>query len=103
MRWSGPSQLAGGGVIADELSRRCDNHDAIDDDRRAREAPHRDLGGALRRHVAGPHERAGSCVEDVQDARGAKRIDAAVADSRCAAGAGATIRLPEPYWIAVPP
>ena len=66
-------------------------------------SPIRDRRAGFRGHVARPHHGTAPGVERVQDSGGPKRVDPAVAQSGCRARAGAAIRFPEPYRIAVPP
>ena len=64
-----------------------------------RGAPSTHLGG----RVARPHHGPVTRVERVQDSCSTERVDATVAECRRCARAGASVRLPEPSRVAVPP
>ena len=102
-RRADPARLAGGEVVGGERAGRGDDDDVVDDQRRAREAPVRDLRAGVGRRVARPHDGAVAGVERVQDSGRAERVDAAVAEGRRRARTGAAIRLPEPGRVAVSP
>ena len=67
------------------------------------EAPVRDLAAGVVGRVARPHDGAAAGVERVQDPGRAEAVDAAAAEGRRPARAGAAVRLPEPGGVAVPP
>ena len=98
-----PARIAGGDVVGGEPAGGGDDDDVVDHQRRAREAPARNLRAGVGRRVARPHDGAVAGVERVQDSGRAERVDATVAEGRRPARTGAAIRLPEPGRVAVPP
>ena len=98
-----PARIAGGEVVGDELAGGGDDHDVVDHQRRAREAPARDLHAGVGRRVARPDDGAVTGVERVHDSGRAECVDATVAEGRRRARTGAAIRLPEPGRVAVRP
>ena len=98
-----PARIAGGEVVGGERAGGGDDDEVADHQRRAREAPARDLRAGVGRRVARPHDGAVAGVERVQDSGRAKRVDATVAEGRRRARTGAGIRLPEPGRVAVSP
>ena len=98
-----PARIAGGEVVGGERAGGGDDDEVVDHQRRAREAPARDLRAGVGRRVARPHDGAVAGVERVQDSGRAKCVDATVAEGRRPARTGAAIRLPEPGRVAVSP
>ncbi len=98
-----PARIAGGDVVGGERAGGGDDDDVADHQRRAREAPARDLRAGVGRRVARPDDGAVTGVERVQDSGRAECVDAAVAEGRRRARTGAGIRLPEPGRVAVSP
>src|SRR5215468_143569 len=98
-----PAPRAGGEVIGDELARGGNDHNVADHQRRAREAPCRDLCAGVGRRIARPHGRAVTGVESVQDSGRAECVNATVAEGRRRARTGAGIRLEESGRVPVSP
>ena len=98
-----PARAAGGEVVGDELAGGGDDDDVVDHQRRAREAPVRDLRAGVGCGVARPHDGAVSRVQRVHDSGRAECVHAAVAEGRRRARTGTAIRLPEPGRVAVCP
>src|SRR5262249_59365868 len=73
------------------------------DERRAGDAPHRDVDVDVGRRVARPDHRTRDGIEGIQDAGRAQRVDAAVAESRRASRPRAAVRFPEARRVAMPP
>src|SRR5687768_13150399 len=89
--WTKPASIACCRFVSGELTRGGDDHDVVDDQRRAREAPEWDLRVCVLGDVARPDDCAVACVECVEDAGCAERVHAAVAQSWRAAWAGAGV------------
>src|SRR5918996_4591320 len=98
-----PSRITGGDVVGGERTGGRDDDDVADDQRRARKAPARKLRARVGCRVARPRDGAVTGVERIQDSGRTKCVYATTAERRRPARTGATIRLPEPYWVAVPP
>ena len=98
-----PARLPGGEIVGGERAGSGGDDDVADHQRRARDAPVRDLSAGVGRRVARPDDGAVTGVERVQDSCSTERVDAAVAEGRRRARAGAGIRLPEPGRVAVSP
>src|SRR5215471_18287452 len=98
-----PAPRAGGEVIGDELARGGNDHNVADHQRRAREAPRRDLCAGVGRRIARPDDSAVTGVESVQDSGRAECVDVTVAEGRRRARTGAAIRLEEPCRVTVCP
>ena len=91
------------GVVAGQRSRRSDDDHVVNHERRAREAPIRNLALRVGRNVARPGDSAGARVERVQNAGGPESVNASVAQRRRRSRTGAGVRLPETRRIAVAP
>src|SRR3989442_12086644 len=98
-----PARLAGGRIVAGEPAGGGHDDEVVNHQRRAREAPTRELRACVGRRVARPHDGAVTGVQRVHDSGRTKCVDATVAHGRRPARTGAAIRLPEPRRVAVPP
>ena len=98
-----PARLPGGDVVGGEPAGSGGDDDVADHERRARDAPVRNLPAGVGHRVARPDDRAVTGVERVQDSGATERVDAAVAEGRRRARTGAGIRFPEPGRVAVSP
>ena len=98
-----PSLVAGVRIVGGELAFGGDDHDVADDERRARESPHRGFLRGLLRHVARPDRGPVARVERVEQPGRAERIDTTVGEGGRTARAGAGVRLPEARGVAMTP
>ena len=75
-----PSRPTCGEIECGERSGDGDDYDIVDDERRTRESPDRYIDAGRGRRFYGPHHASVCRIERVKDARGAKAVDAAVAE-----------------------
>ena len=80
-----------------------DHDQVVDHQRRAREAPTRDLLAGVCRRVARPHDGAVGGFEHIEDAGGPERVHPPAGQGGCGARPGAGLGLPEPGRVAVAP
>src|SRR5439155_18766625 len=98
-----PARLTGREVVGGERTGHGDDHDVVDHQRRARDAPFRDLPASVGCGIARPHGHAAGRVESVQYSGRAHCVDATLSECRCATRTGAAVRFIEAYGAAVPP
>src|SRR2546422_2170292 len=98
-----PARLAAGRIVAGEPAGSGHDDEVVYHQRRAREAPTRELRLCVGRRVARPHDGAVTGVERVHDSGPTECVDATVAEGRRPARTGTGIRLPEPGRVAVSP
>ena len=99
----GPPRGAGLGIVGRQGADGGDDHNLVDHQRRAGEAPSRRGNVVFGGHVAYPQPPAGLRVQRCQQPRAAQRVQPVARHRRGGAGSGAGVRVPEPHRVGVAP